>query len=199
MKQHLCSKSKDAQIISDSFFAIQKDWQALYERLVALARLEARRDCLVRPVAPDESDTEYEIGYSTNVLEPLTIVYRNRKVKLTEKPYLLFRYVYDLYRTEEQTEFEFSELSAALTGNENEISIVAIKHSIRMLATALEKIKSPIVLYSRKETLYIMERESISEQQELDFRAGEEKIGLPSRTDVNRNTPPLNRRRVAKK
>ena len=199
MKQHLCSKSKDAQIISDSFFAIQKDWQALYERLVALARFEARRDSMVRPVAPDEPDTEYEVGYSLNALEPLTIVYHNRKVKLTEKPYLLFRYVYDLYRTEEQTEFEFAELSAVITGNESGMKKLAIWKLIRKLTIALEKIKAPIVLYSSREVLYVGERESISEQQELDLMAGEEKIGLPSRIDANLNNPPVKRRSVAKK
>ena len=42
-------------------------------------------------------------------------------------------------------------------------------------------------------------KELIPKQQELDLMAGEEKTGLPSRMDVNRNNPPLNRRGVAKK
>ena len=96
----------------DSFYTIQKDWFALYERLLSLTMLEVTQgNKIIRPVEPDEPDTEVEVGYSKNALEPLTIVYRNRKVELTKTLYILFRYVNDLYRTEGQTEFDFADLS----------------------------------------------------------------------------------------
>ena len=63
--------------------------------------------------------------------EPLTVVYQGRRVKFTEKPYILFRYVNDMYRAEGQTEFDFAELSFALTGDEIALSESAIRHLIR--------------------------------------------------------------------
>ena len=50
---------------------------------------------ILRPVEPDEPDTEVEVGYSRNVFEPLTIVFQNRKVELTKSAFVLFRYRVD--------------------------------------------------------------------------------------------------------
>ncbi len=50
---------------------------------------------VLRPIEPDEPDPETEVAYSRNALEPLTLVFKERKVKLTESLYILFRYIYD--------------------------------------------------------------------------------------------------------
>ena len=114
----------------------------------------AKRDVL-RPVEPDEPDTKIEVGYSKNALEPLVIEFQGRKVKLTDSIYPLFRYINDLYRAEGKTEFEFSELSEVLTGDECDLSRSAIISLIRRLALFLEKIRSPLILTCKKEVLYV--------------------------------------------
>jgi len=115
----------------------------------------AKREIL-RPVEPDEPDTEIAVGYSKNGLEPLTIVYRNRKVKLTEKPYILFRYINDLYRTEEQTAFDFAELSIVLSnGDELGMSSRAIESLIHRVNISLLEILAPIEISYRKEIAYV--------------------------------------------
>jgi len=113
-----------------------------------------KRDVL-RPVAPDEPDTDVEVGYSQDALEPLTVVYRGRKAELTKTLYILFRYVNDLYRAEGQTEFDFAELSEVLTCDECALSSNAIGKYIRCIAHALAKIVAPITLSYYKEVLYI--------------------------------------------
>jgi len=95
----------------------------------------AKRDVL-RPVAPDEPDTEVEVGYSQNALEPLTIEFCGRSIELTVSTYRLFRYVNDLYRAEGQTEFEFAEISEVLTGRESGKSKTAIGKLIRQIVSA---------------------------------------------------------------
>jgi len=191
MKQRPTRKGKDAEVMGqDSFFAIQKEWQALYERLVRLARFEVQQ--WTRPIPFNEPDTDLAIGYSKNPLEPLTIEYRKRKIKLTEKPYILFRYINDLYWTEGQAEFEFAELSLLLKEDELGMRNHAITSLIRRVNTALEKIRAPFTLKYKKEVLYIRSREEVSEQRELDLTAGEEKANRrgqnidPSRKNATR-------------
>ena len=120
-------------------------------------KIHVKRD-IVRPVAPNEPDTESEVGYSRNALEPLTLVFRNKRVKLTEKPYCLFRYVYDLYRAEGQTEFGFGELSEVLTGDDFKMGKAALATLIRRIAVLLSKILSPISLTYNRETLYVVNK-----------------------------------------
>jgi len=146
------------------------------------------------PVEPDEPDTEVEVGYSRNALEPLTLVFQGRKGKLTEKPYILFRYVYDLYRAEEQTEFDFAELSAALTGDECGMSQCAVATLIKRLAEALEKLKTPILLKYNREVLYIRERATVSQQQEFDLTAGPEERNVRGKATKADRSLPINRR-----
>jgi hypothetical protein len=110
---------------------------------------------ILRLVEPDEPDTEVEVGYSKNALEPLTIVFQDRKVELTILAYRLFRYVNDLYRLEGQTEFDFAELSEALTGDEFGMSRSALGTLIRRLDESLETIVPPFTLNTEKETLYV--------------------------------------------
>ena len=114
-----------------------------------------KRDVL-RPVEPDEPDTEVEVGYSQNALEPLTLVFRERKIELTKSSFILFRYVYDIYRAEGRTEFDFAELSEALSGDDCGKSKTAIGKLIRQVATALAKIVSPISLRYEREILYVI-------------------------------------------
>ena len=111
---------------------------------------------ILRPVEPGEPDTEIEVGYSKNPLEPLTIEHRKRKVELTKTLYILFRYVNDLYRAKQRTEFEFEELSDVLSGDQCGVSAVALGHSIRRLAEFLEKILPPFLLNYRNKTLYVV-------------------------------------------
>ena len=113
-----------------------------------------KRDVL-RPVEPDEPDTDVEVGYSRNALEPLVIEFRGKKVKLTDSTYPLFRYVNDLNRAEGQEEFEFAELSEVLTGTEGGKSNAAIGKLVRRIAKALAKIAAPIVLSYNREVLYV--------------------------------------------
>ena len=189
MKQRPTRKGKDAEVMGkDSFFAIQKEWQALYERLLFLAKLEAR---WVHPIEPNEPDTDITVGYSKNPLEPLTIEYRKRKVELTKKLYILFRYINDLYQTEGKSTFEFSDLSLVLTGDECKMSDRAIESLIYRLTVFLEKIRAPFILAFQLEVLYIREK-PLSEQQNLDLAAGEEKANrrgqniAPSRKNATR-------------
>jgi len=140
------------------------------------------------PLFADAPDSEIEIGYSKNALEPLTLVFRDRKVNLTKTLYVLFRYVYDLYRSEGQTEFDFAELSEVLKGDDLEMRSTAIGHTIRRLAEHLEKIRSPILLTYRKERLYVRE----SAQGRLDLAAGEDKANVRGKA-THRNIRTLRR------
>jgi hypothetical protein len=146
------------------------------------------------PVEPDEPDTEVEVGYSRNALEPLTLVFQGRKVKLTEKPYCLFRYVYDLYRSEGQTEFDFAELSEALTGDDCEMSKNAIETIIRRITVALKKLKAPILLTYNREVLYIREKATVSQQQEFDLTAGPEERNVRGKATKADRSLPMKRR-----
>jgi len=114
-----------------------------------------KRDIL-RPVEPDEPDTEVEVGYSRNAIEPLTVVFRDKKVELTKSAFILFRYINDLYRAEGQEEFEFSQLSEVLAGNEFAKSKSAIESLVRRINVCLVKINAPITLNFYKETVYVV-------------------------------------------
>ena len=114
-----------------------------------------KRD-VVRPVAPDEPDTDVEVGYSKNALEPLTLVFRERKIELTKLAFILFRYVNDLYRSEGQEEFDFAEIAEVLTGDDCGKSTAAIGKLVRKIATALAKLVSPISIKYERETLYVV-------------------------------------------
>ena len=114
----------------------------------------AKRE-IVRPVAPDEPDTEAEVGNSKNALEPLTLVFREKKVELTKSAFILFRYVNDLYRTEGQEEFDFSELAEILAGDECGKSRAAIGKLVRQIATGLAKIAAPVSVTYKRERLYV--------------------------------------------
>jgi hypothetical protein len=117
----------------------------------------AKRDVL-RPVAPDEPDTEVEVGYSQNALEPLTLVFRDKKIELTRSAFILFRYINDLYRAEGQEEFEFSELSEVLAGDEFGKSKSAIESLVRRINVCLVKIRAPILLTFYRETAYVAQQ-----------------------------------------
>jgi len=111
---------------------------------------------IFRPAEPDEPDTNIEVGYSRNALERHTLIYRDCKVKLTEKPYILFRYIYDLHRAGIQTEFDFAELSAVLAdGDELRMSSRAIESLIHRVNSFLLEILSPIKIAYQKEVAYI--------------------------------------------
>jgi hypothetical protein len=114
----------------------------------------AKREIL-RPVEPDEPNTEVEVGYSRNALEPTTIEYKSRKTELTVSEYRLFRYVNDRHRLEEQSEFDFAELSEALTGDECAMTQNAIGAIIRRLVKAMSDLSPPITLSIVKETLHV--------------------------------------------
>ncbi len=113
---------------------------------------------VLRPIAPDEPDPETEVAYSRNALEPLTIVFKERKVKLTESLYVLFRYVYDLYRAEGQTEFEFLEIAEAIKGDDAAMSSSSIKKNIDRLRESLVKLNAPIDLTYRNEVIYVSDK-----------------------------------------
>ena len=120
---------------------------------------------ILRPVEPDEPDTNIEVGYSMNALERHTLEYRDRKVKLTEKPYILFRYINDLHRTGVKTEFDFAELSAVLSGgDELQMSSHAIESLIHRVNTALLEILSPIEIRYKKEIAYIHDNDAQFQQ-----------------------------------
>jgi hypothetical protein len=110
---------------------------------------------ILRPLEPDEPNSETEIGYSRSVLEPLTIIHKNRKAVLTKTLFMLFRYVYDIYRAEGRNEFDFVEIAEALRGDECEWTKNAIEKAIRRLAESLAKILSPISVRFNNETLYV--------------------------------------------
>ena len=104
---------------------------------------------------PSDPDTEIEVGYSKDRRKPLYLVYKDREVKLTETNFRLFVHIYDLYRMEGQTEFEFASLSEELTGDECKIGRRAIESSIRRIAIALSKILAPISLIYKREIVYV--------------------------------------------
>ena len=142
------------------------------------------------PVFADAPDTETEIGYSRNLLDPTTLVFKDRKVELTLSEYRLFRYAYDLYRTEGQTEFDFAELSYALSGDELAMSSSAISMLIRRLAKTLADLSPPITFKYNVEILYIRE----SAQGSLDLAAGEDKANVRGKaTHRHRNARTLRR------
>jgi len=126
----------------------------------------AKRDVL-RPAEPDEPDTEIEVGYSRNALEPLTLVFRERKIELTKSEFILFRYVNDMYRSEGQEEFDFAELSMVLTMDELGLSSNAIGKIIRQVELALKKIVAPITLFYNREVLYIKDVVASNETQQI--------------------------------
>ncbi|MDR0328796.1 MAG: hypothetical protein LBI05_10920 [Planctomycetaceae bacterium] len=114
----------------------------------------AKREFL-GPVPSDEPDAEVEVGYSKDRKKPLHLVFKNREVKLTETVFRLFVYVYEPYRKAGQTEFEFAEISEALTGDDCKMSRRAIETSTYRLAGCLSNILAPFTVNFRKETLFI--------------------------------------------
>jgi hypothetical protein len=114
----------------------------------------AKRE-FVSSVAPDEPDTEIEVGYSKIRSKPLHIVFKDKEVKLTETIFRLFVYVYEPYRKAGQTEFEFAEISEALTGDDCKMTRRAIETSVYRLAECLSKILSPFTVTFHKEILFI--------------------------------------------
>ncbi len=110
---------------------------------------------LVRQVEPDEPDPEIEVGYSKNALEPTTIVFRDKKRELTLTLFKMFRYVYDLCRMEGQTEFDFSEISEAIAGDELGISKSAMESNLRRLQKELALLLAPVDLTFNKERVYV--------------------------------------------
>jgi len=69
--------------------------------------------------------------------------------------YMLFRYVYDLYRAEGRTKFDFAELSEVLTGDEFALTYRATTALIYRLSECLSKLNSPISLSCSRESLCI--------------------------------------------
>jgi len=112
---------------------------------------------ILRPVCPEEPDSEVEVAYSKSALRPLTLVYRGKEVTLTLTPYLLFRYAYDLYRSEGQTEFTYAELSEAVTGDELALSKYALDALVRRLHEPLKSIDAPFTVAYLDEEMYIRE------------------------------------------
>ncbi len=108
-----------------------------------------------RPIEPDEPDPETEVAYSRNALEPLTLVFKERKVKLTESLYILFRYVYDLYRSEGKNEFEFLEIAEAIKGDDVGMTKDSIENCVKRLRGLLVKLNAPIDVTFKKEVIYI--------------------------------------------
>jgi hypothetical protein len=141
-------------------------------------------------------DAETEIGYSRHPLEPLTVVYQNRKVELAPAVYKLFRYVYDLYRTESIDRFDFCDISEAMTGDECEMGRDIITSLVRRINILIRKINSPITVRIKREVLYIRETASLSEQGKLDLAAGEEKANVRGSLSDG-GTPKKRRRRRA--
>jgi hypothetical protein len=68
---------------------------------------------ILHPVRPDDPDPENEVAYSQDPLRPLMLTHKGREAVLTDKLYTLFRYVYDIYRTEGTEEFPFAEIACA--------------------------------------------------------------------------------------
>jgi hypothetical protein len=99
---------------------------------------------ILRPLEPDEPDSDIEVGYSRNVLEPLTIVYKKKKAELTKTPFIVFRYCYDKYRAEGQSEFEFSDIAEFIKGDELGMTTNAIRKTIQRIAEPFALINAPI-------------------------------------------------------
>ena len=89
-------------------------------------------------------------------MEPLTIIFQNRKAELTKSAFILFRYAYDFFRAEGQEEFEIAELSAVLTGRDSGKSKTAIGKLVRQIATALVNIGAPVSVICEREMLYVV-------------------------------------------
>jgi len=70
----------------------------------------------------------------------------------------MFRYINDLYRTEEQTEFEFAEISMFLTGNEDTMGKVAIGKLLHRINQSLSEIHAPFSLKQCKEKVCIISK-----------------------------------------
>jgi hypothetical protein len=70
---------------------------------------------------------------------------------------MMFRYCYDLYRTEEQTAFDYAEISEVLTGDECKMTASAIGTQIRRLQKVMKELSPPISLTIERETLQIHE------------------------------------------
>ena len=135
---------------------------------------------IVRPVDTDEPNSDIEVGYSKNALEPLTIEFCGRRIEFTVSTYRLFRYVNDLYRMEGQTEFEFAELSEVLTGRESGKSKIAIGKLVRNIAAALVKIGAPIFVTYNREVLYITDVVTPSQKSEVSVPRSDKQSPVPA-------------------
>ena len=102
-----------------------------------------------------EPSIEYEVGYSREIGEHFAIVFQNRKAKLTEKPFVVFRHINDLHRTMDQTEFDLLDLLGFLNAIGFPMSNAAVKHSVRRINNALAEIFAPISLTYRLETICV--------------------------------------------
>ena len=123
MKQHLCLKGKDA-------------------------KTQHGGNTILSGHVDDVPDGE--VGCSRNVLEPLVIVCRNHRIRLPEKQYILFWYIYDLYRTEGRAIFGYAELAAVLTRNGFETSRESLADLLWKLCSKLKRIYPPFVLSLHK-------------------------------------------------
>ena len=110
----------------------------------------------------DAACTGTELRFSDNPLEPLTLVFGKRKIELTKTLYRFFWYVYDQYRTEGRTAFEYAELSEILTGDECARSNATFRYAVRLLTALIAKLGAPIALFYRQEVLYIGNQEELA-------------------------------------
>ena len=118
----------------------------------------------------DAAFTGTEIRYCGTVLtrtsfprhKQYVLEYQDNRLLLPKKPYRLFQYVYDLYRTEGRTAFEYAELSEVLTGDELKMSNNNFKYALRVLTSFISKLHAPTSLFCRKEVLYIGNQEELA-------------------------------------
>ena len=97
-----------------------------YDTIAFPVGAPVKRDVL-RPVEPNEPDTEIEVGYSKDLRKRLYIIFKDREVKLTNTLFRLFVHFSEPYYKEGQTEFTFADISGDLTGDEFKMKSSAIE------------------------------------------------------------------------
>lgn len=107
---------------------------------------------VLRTVKPDEPNSEIEVGYSPNALKPLSLVFKDREITLSLNLFVLFRYMYDLYRAEGQTEFGFAEISEAIADDE-----------LKMTRRSLERLVERLTVFfrSNNESIRQMQQKTV--------------------------------------
>lgn len=99
---------------------------------------------IVERIEADEPDPETEVSYSNNIFEPNTLIFRGKKEKLSEIPFIFFRYLYTLHRVKGQTEFAYTDIIIAFRKHKILMTDESIESHVKRLRAKLKRMDAPI-------------------------------------------------------